>query len=158
MRPRDSLLDTVIHLSPPRVLEGLSTEFAERRPSELPHSIADIVAHLCFWQEWLTRRAEGVDEPMATRASIGWPAVAPGSWPDVEARFRRGVEALVALGERRDLDAPVQPAIQFDALAHYTVGDVMQHVAQHNAHHLGQVVVLRQLMGQWPPPAGSWTW
>jgi hypothetical protein len=32
------------------------------------------------------------------------------------------------------------------------------HVANHNAHHLGQIVLLRQLMGRWPPPSGSWTW
>ena len=31
-------------------------------------------------------------------------------------------------------------------------------VATHNAHHLGQVILLRQLLGAWPPPAGSWTW
>ena len=28
----------------------------------------------------------------------------------------------------------------------------------HNAHHLGQVVLLRQQRGLWPPPAGSYTW
>jgi len=36
--------------------------------------------------------------------------------------------------------------------------DWFLHVATHNAHHLGQVILLRQLTGAWPPPAGSWTW
>jgi hypothetical protein len=31
-------------------------------------------------------------------------------------------------------------------------------MATHTAHHLGQIIVLRQLLGAWPPPAGSWTW
>jgi uncharacterized damage-inducible protein DinB len=158
MRPREFLVDTLIHLSPPRALEGLPTDLAERRLVDLPHSIADIVAHMSFWQEWFTRRIEGADEPMAATAAAGWPAVAPGTWPDVESRFLTGVEALVALGERLDLNAPLSPAIGFEPMAHYSVGDVMQHAAQHNAHHLGQVVVLRQLLGAWPPPAGSWTW
>ena len=43
-------------------------------------------------------------------------------------------------------------------MANYTVQQALAHIAVHNAHHLGQVVTLRQLMGQWPPPAGSWTW
>jgi uncharacterized damage-inducible protein DinB len=52
----------------------------------------------------------------------------------------------------------VTPAIEFPPLADYTIRDAMVHVGVHTAHHLGQVVVLRQLMGLWPPPAGSWTW
>ena len=40
----------------------------------------------------------------------------------------------------------------------YTVGDVLIHVSLHTAHHIGQVITLRQQLGAWPPPAGSWTW
>jgi len=50
------------------------------------------------------------------------------------------------------------PAIEFPSLAHYSRRDVLVHVATHNAHHLGQVILLRQLLGVWPPPSGSWTW
>jgi hypothetical protein len=28
----------------------------------------------------------------------------------------------------------------------------------HNGHHLGQVVLMRQMLGAWPPPSGSYTW
>lgn len=158
MGPRDALIDTLVHLSPPRILEGLSSDIAERRPPGLPHSIAELVAHLSFWQEWFRRRAEGDGEPMVASAALGWPPVAAGSWPDVEARFRAGLEELVALADGRDVNRPVTPAIEFGPLSRYTLRDIVAHVAQHNAHHLGQVVVIRQLAGQWPPPAGSWTW
>ena len=30
--------------------------------------------------------------------------------------------------------------------------------AAHNAYHLGRVVLLRQMMGSWPPPSGGLTW
>ena len=46
----------------------------------------------------------------------------------------------------------------FLIVAHYTVADAIHHVAQHNAHHLGQVVLMRQLMGEWPPPSGGSNW
>ena len=54
-----------------------------------------------------------------------------------------------------DTYAHIPPA---RALARYTVGDALAHLAQHNSHHLGQVILLRQLMTPWPPPTGSWTW
>jgi uncharacterized damage-inducible protein DinB len=31
-------------------------------------------------------------------------------------------------------------------------------IAAHNSYHLGQVVVLRQMLGAWPPPSGGLTW
>jgi hypothetical protein len=43
-------------------------------------------------------------------------------------------------------------------LAHYSIGDALVHIAQHNSHHLDHVILLRQMMALWPPPAGSWTW
>lgn len=123
------------------------------------HSIAEIVAHLAFWQEWFTRRCEGEPVPMVSHAALGWPTVAVETWPDVRDRFLSGLERLARLAERSaDLDARVNPPMEFPPLGEYTVHDVVLHVAQHNAHHLGQVIVLRQLVGQWPPPSGSWTW
>jgi uncharacterized damage-inducible protein DinB len=52
----------------------------------------------------------------------------------------------------------VDPPIELPAMASYTVADAMMHLAQHNAHHLGQIVILRQALGAWPPPEGSFTW
>ena len=37
-------------------------------------------------------------------------------------------------------------------------GDALVHIAQHNSHHLGQVVSARQFLELWPPRAGGWTW
>jgi uncharacterized damage-inducible protein DinB len=96
---------------------------------------------------------------MAASAALGWPAVAAGSWSHLRGRFLDGLQQAAALGEPAgSLERPVTPALELPMLAHYTVGDVLVHVANHNAHHLGQVVLLRQLMGRWPPAAGGWTW
>jgi uncharacterized damage-inducible protein DinB len=74
----------------------------------------------------------------------------------VHDRFVAGLERAAAFGDRSE--RPLAPAIDFPPLAHYTIGDAIVHIAQHNSHHLGQVILLRQLMGLWPPPSGSWTW
>ena len=39
-----------------------------------------------------------------------------------------------------------------------TVREQLESFAAHNAYHLGRVVLLRQLMGIWPPPSGGLTW
>ncbi len=85
------------------------------------------------------------------RAADGWPAVEPGAWTEVESRFRGGLTRLTNAAEEPGaaLDERLTPAIDFPALAHYSRRDVIVHVATHNAHHLGQVILLRQL------PAGG---
>jgi uncharacterized damage-inducible protein DinB len=159
MHARELLVQPIAHIAPARAIEGLSVQHAHRRVHGGPHSIAEIVAHMAFWQEWFIDRCIGVHAPIAAKAAAGWPDVTDGSWPDLEQRFVHGLERAVALGEPESrLDAPVAPAIEFPPLSHYTVRDALTHMAQHNAHHLGQVIVLRQVLGTWPPPAGSYTW
>jgi uncharacterized damage-inducible protein DinB len=157
MDPRELLIDTYPYIPPARALDGLDTGDAERKMADVPHSIAELVAHMTFWMEWFKARTAGREEPMATSAATGWPPVAQGSWPRVRQQFLDGLELLASLRDGA-LDEPITPAIEFPPLAHYTVRDALVHVATHNAHHLGQVIVVRQLIKCWPPPSGSWTW
>jgi uncharacterized damage-inducible protein DinB len=148
------LLEPVVHIPPSHALEGLRAEDAERRVAGANHSIAELVAHMAFWQEWFYRRCQGRAEPMIANAAAGWPTVESGIWPAIHDRFRDGLERLVALD---GCDDRITPPIEFPPLAQYTIRDALTHVAQHNSHHLGQVVLLRQILGLWPPPFGSWT-
>ena len=156
---REFLVDTIAYLSPTHALDGLDAADAERTLATTNHSIAEIVAHIDFWQRWFIRRCEGENAPMVGRAADGWPAVASGSWPEVRARFLESLESAAALGTHEAvMAASIDPPIEFPPLASYTVREALVHIATHNAHHLGQVIVLRQMLGCWPPPAGSWTW
>jgi uncharacterized damage-inducible protein DinB len=159
MNVKELLVDTLAYIPPARALEQLSCEDAERRADGAVHSIAEIVAHAAFWQDWFLSRCEGSAAPMVRKAADGWPAVVPRSWPGVHDRFVRGLERAVALADHEGgLDRRIAPAIEFAPLADYTVKDALTHVSVHNAHHLGQVITRRQGMGLWPPPSGSWTW
>lgn len=157
MHARELLIDTYPHIPPAKALENLTTDEAERRLPGPSHSVAEIVAHMAFWQQWFCRRCEGTAAPMAASAAVGWPVVAAGSWPSIQERFVAGLEHAVTLAGT-DPDRIVTPAIEFPPLAHYSVRDALVHIAQHNAHHLGQIILLRQIMNRWPPPSGSWTW
>ena len=158
MNYREHLSSSVAYLAPDKALEGLATEDAERRLSGNTHSIAEIVAHMAFWQDWFRHRCEGGTDPAAATAALGWPDVAEDAWPEVRDGFVTGLEQLARAVEQLDPDLPITPGFDVPLLDGYTARDVWEHVGQHNAHHLGQVVILRQFLGLWPPPAGSFTW
>jgi uncharacterized damage-inducible protein DinB len=147
------------YLSPNATLAGLTTELASRRPHEAEHSIMEIVAHMSFWQEWFLDRCNGIATPAPARAELSWPSVADDVWESVHARFEAGFQrALVLADNEARTIAPITPPLEFGHLEKYTVADALIHMALHNAHHLGQVITLRQQSDAWPPPAGSWTW
>ena len=159
MNAREMLVDTLTHLSPGHTLDSLTPEDADRRLPGANHSVAEIVAHMNFWASWFCDRCEGTHTPMVQQAASGWPAVAPGSWVDVQRQFLTTLDRAVRLGDDASArHTRITPAIEFPPLAEYTISDALVHVSVHTAHHLGQVVVLRQMMGKWPPPSGSWTW
>lgn len=159
MHPKSLLRGAHAYLSPVPALAGLSAGHAASRPAGVPHSIAEIVAHMAFWQEWFLDRCDGKVVPSPTSAALGWPKVDDEHWDAVRERFEAGFTRAMALADDgARLEQPIAPPIEMKHLATYTVGDVLTHVALHNAHHVGQVITLRQLLGAWPPPAGSWTW
>ncbi len=142
-----------------RMLEDLSGEDAVRPPARLMHSAAGLVAHMDYWQRWFLQRCRGVAVPMAAQAADGWPEVSASGWPVLLAQFEEGLREAAALGDDGDaLTQRVSPAIEFAPMGDYTRQDALVHIAQHNSHHLGQVVSARQVLGLWPPRAGSWTW
>ena len=59
-------------------------------------------------------------------------------------RFLTTLNRAVALGDDRRLASRLVPAIEFPPLANYTIRDAIVHMGTHNAHHLGQVIILRQ--------------
>jgi len=159
MHPRSLLRGAHAYLAPAAALDGLSAIHAAHRPEGAPHSIAEIVAHMAFWQEWFLDRCDGKAVPSPASAALGWPKVDDGDWDTVRERFESGfTRALTLADDSARLARPIVPAIEVDFLASYTAGDALTHLALHNAHHLGQVITLRQQLGSWPPPGGSWTW
>src|SRR5262245_5761955 len=132
MYERELLIDTTPFMAPGRTLDGLSTADAERRPAGAPHSVAEVVAHMAFWQEWFGRRVQGTGGPMAAHAEEGWPAVEPGSWPALQERFLSQLERLARFADEGQ--RALAPPLEFPPLAGYTVRDALVHVAMHNAH------------------------
>ena len=144
-----------------RALDGLNAEQAEMVPTGLPHSVADIVAHVAYWQTYLLSVFAGDDPPAVEHAAQGWPertdaeSIQTGwtaaEWEALKSTFFSDLDTLAA--HARDeaflelLDRKGRPRIV-----------PLTSFAGHGLYHLGQVVSVRQLIGAWPPPGGGDTW
>ena len=145
---------------PAVVLEGLTPEQAYAKPLGLPHSIAEIVAHMCYWQDWFNNCAERGFTGIPEHAEIGWPRVGADGWDAARDAYFKSIEEsqrIVAtsqsLGERLLPEGVELPVLEKDSN-----GSGILHAIVHNGHHLGQIITIRQLLGAWPPPAGPLTW
>jgi uncharacterized damage-inducible protein DinB len=155
---REWLVEPIAFIPPAKALEGLSAADAERRVPGANHSVAEVVAHMTFWLDWFVRRCEGEALAMPEHADAGWPTIMRASWPEHRDRFLATLDRAVALSDRARVDDPITPPLESPSMAHYRIRHAVVHMATHTAHHLGQVIVIRQLLGMWPPPTGSWTW
>lgn len=132
-----------------RALEGLGAEDAGRAPPGLPHSVAQIVAHVAFWQDFVLDAAGGGAPVRPEHAAGGWPE--PGDWETLRVRLLAGQGRLRSLA--RDPAFPASPTREGHPWA-----ALLANYAGHGLYHLGQVVTIRQALALWPPPSGGDTW
>jgi len=136
-----------------RALDGLSPEDAVRKPEGSPHSVAEVVAHMVFWQERFLQMVDGGEPTPVPTASVGWPSVTADDWPGLVARYLAGLERYRSIAQdAEELRRPLVPGRD------RTVGAAIASYYVHDAHHLGQVILLRRMIGAWPPPGGGDTW
>lgn len=134
---------------PPReILAGLTGAQACARLPAAPHSIAELVCHLLFWQDRRSAFARGEEPPWEEVEAGDWRSVAPEEWDELRQRFLEGLDAFAA-------HAADPAALAKDLPYGRNFGLALASQTLHNAHHLGQVILLRQLLGCWPPPQES---
>jgi len=148
---------------PSHILEGLSDGVAYQRLSGAPHTIYEELWHIAFWQRLSLDWAAGVATAVPLHAAEGFPTAKQGEaepWPDLCRRFLR--EAGIAGELTRDpavlkqqIQCPSPPGVPVRTMS---VHDQLESLAAHNAYHLGRIVLLRQMIGSWPPKSGGFTW
>ena len=139
------------HLDFDAVVQALAPELRGARPGGQPHTPWRLLEHLRIAQ-WdileFSRSAEHV--------SPSWP---DGYWPESAAPPGDGAWERSVEDFRRDLrsmcDLVADPASDLFAELPWGSGQTLLReallVADHNAYHLGQLVTLRSLLGDWPP-------
>ena len=130
-----------------RGLAGVSEADAERRVGQM-NSIGWIAAHMA-WQEqrqWLTRGQGTTPHPeLDELAPNGGPATTPSLalvqelWAAVAAASNPWLDALTSSDLERDLPGPGPQR---------TIGSALLRVTYHGWFHLGEILAVRQVLGQ----------
>ncbi len=135
------------HVATADALAGIPPERANERVGGFPHSLWDLVEHLRFTQADILEFTRGDGYREKEWPADYWPAAdaGPGDWQRTLDAFLRDLDAAVALAEAAD------PFAEVPGAPGYTVLRELLLIADHNAHHLGQVVAVRRMLGLWPP-------
>jgi hypothetical protein len=141
------------HLDFEKAVAGLPPALRGAKPAGLPYSPWRLLEHLRIAQWDILRFS--VDPHHVS------PAFPEGYWPDGDAPPDEAAWDRSVLAFRADLRAMQElvadPATDlFAPLSHGQGQTVLREallVADHNAYHLGQLVVVRRLLGAWPEDA-----
>ena len=149
--------------SPSHILEGLSQELSHRVPLGAPHSIYEELWHIAFWQQISLDWIGGTETPFPASPRDGLPTVLDADreyWNELCARFFDGnAQAAGVAGEESLLDQTIRcPSRPGEPTRTMTVREQLESLAAHNAYHFGRIVLLRQLLGTWPPASGGYSW
>lgn len=129
-------------------VRGVSAEEAAWRPAPGRKSIWDLVLHIAYWKYAVRRRLEGGSETRFPRSPANWPRVP--AVPD-EAAWAADV-ALLKQEHDRLLEAVAAVPLgrygeAMPSGKRWTKGEMIVGIAQHDAYHVGQIVMLKRLRG-----------
>jgi len=135
------------HVGLKDALAGLPFELLGQKPEKLPYSIWQLVEHIRIAQwDMLEFSKDG------SHKSPKWPddywvtALAPSSeeqWSDTLKQLDDNLREFITLIETEDL---------FENIPHGSGQNILREalqIADHNAYHIAEIVVIRRLLGAW---------
>lgn len=156
MAVSNGLSGRMAHVSPASAFEAVEWSSVHEKPAGATHSVWELLHHLIYWQEYCLCLLEGGKPTPPEHASESW-IIPPAprdeaTWNAAVARFLQGLERALRESTTGRLDEPIAAKPQESRM------EVVTSLIGHNSYHLGQVVLLRQMQGSWPPPSGGNTW
>jgi len=148
---------------PSAILQGVEAGLAHKHLPGAPHTIYQELWHISYWQQISLDWVRGVETPIPAHAAVGFPSSAEAEGEDWErlcVRFfttlwEAAAIARTAGGLDQAIRCPSRPGLPVRVM---TVREQLENLAAHNAYHFGRIVLLRHLLGIWPPAAGGFTW
>lgn len=144
-------------------VEEISAEVAERQVAGFPHSIGQIVFHMNYWMDYELRRIRGEKPKYPEHNAESFPPESyldAKEWDELRKRFSSLLAeyAVLAQSPRAELDRPIESVHQGDKNVAGTMEAVLWQMIAHNSYHIGQIAMIRRMLGVWPPRAGGDTW
>lgn len=124
-------------------LEGLTPEQATWKPSDSSHSVAQLAAHLLFWNKEQLNKYNEIKQPAFDGNNDNTFAnLSADKW---QATIKELDDVM------KQWEQIVQTADEAKLVKWYSV---IAHIGTHNAYHTGQILYLRKLQGSWNPANG----
>ena len=148
---------------PAFILEGLSANETHQFIAGAPRTIYQELWHIAFWQQISLDWISAEETPYPMHAEQGFPNdsdTAGETWEALCERFFHGNrEAAGAARDLARLDHSIRcPSRPGHSVRIMTIREQLENLAAHNSYHFGRIVLLRQLLGAWPPPSGGFSW
>lgn len=128
---------------------GVPAKLRGVRPKGFPHSLWELLEHLRIAQRDILEFSRDAEHVSPDWPAGYWPAApAPANsnaWDKSLKAFARDLEAMQKLVTNRKTDL-------FAKIPHGTGQTILREallVADHNAYHLGQVLTVRKILGNW---------
>ena len=145
----DLLRSRGAHADFEQAIDGLPARLRGVRAGDLPFTPWRLLEHMRIAQRDILEFSRNAKHISPEWPEGYWPAsVAPpdaGAWKASVAAFRRDLEEMEALVKHPSTDL-------FARIPHGTGQTILREamlVADHNAYHLGQLILLRRLLGAW---------
>ena len=134
-------------------IRNLTAEQAAWKPDSADNSIWEILSHLSFYNFAYLERFKGVDYvyPVTDNAETFSGGVTDDAWAAEVARFDATMNEFRELIETAD-ETKFEQTVSTTRTD--TWADLIAHVNTHNAHHGGQIVLVRKLQGSWDASKG----
>ncbi len=151
------------HADPIACVEDLSADLAAQHVAGFPHSIAELVFHMNYWMDYELRRIRGEKPKYPEHNAESFPPGTHGDTQDWD-RLRKRLAALLteyaalAKSSRQELDRQIETVHEGDKKVAGSLESVLWQMVAHNSYHVGQIAMIRRMLGAWPPRGGGDTW
>lgn len=141
--------------TPLGAVRGMSVETALWRPAPDRKCIWELMLHIAYWKYAVRRRLEGGRAPRFPRSPANFPALPDpadqAAWDADRALLQAEHERLLAVVAAIP---PGRYTRRVQSGKRWSIGELILGIAQHDAWHTGQIVMLKR-MATPPPPLPS---
>ena len=151
------------HADPLACVEDISAELAARQVVGFPHSIGQLVFHINYWMEYELRRIRGQRPAYPEHNSESFPAASSvdvAEWDRLRARMTELLDEFAGLAKlsAQELQREIESVYEGDKNVAGTLEAVLWQMVAHNSYHVGQIALVRRMLGAWPPRGGGDSW
>jgi uncharacterized damage-inducible protein DinB len=156
------------HADPIACIEDLPADLAARHVEGFPHSIQQLVFHMNYWMDYELRRIRGEKPAYPQHNSESFPPASyptnlkddPQDWDSLRKRFNDLLAdySTLANSTPQEMQRQIETMHEANKKVAGTLEAILWQMVAHNSYHVGQIAMIRRMLGTWPPRGGGDTW